>query len=239
LPGPETNIESPKPPAAVEANKNSEINLVGLIGRDNTALAYQPTPIIKPVKEHDPSLKQAAAEMTSSLAAGVGGTVVFSLAAAAATRNWSKALTIPVAMLAGGTIKYGTKASMEAVMLDSKDHTSSFVSDFAWGGVDALSGIGASAVEKVVAKKYLTSIGREALGKTVSESLAENAGKLLSKESLAFGLKTNLLRGVVGGSSGAAIWSTPHRVSENCNDIRHDPGAGLRGGLGHARHDAA
>lgn len=237
--GPETNIESPKPPAAVEANKASEINLVGLMGRDNPALAYQPPPIIKPVKEHDPSLKQAAAEMTSSLAAGVGGTVVFSLAAAAVTHNWGKALTIPVAMLAGGTIKYGTKASMEAVMLDSKDRTSSFVSDFAWGGVDAVAGIGASAVEKVVAKKYLTSIGREALGKTVSESLAEDGGKLLAKESVAYGLKTNLLRGLVGGSSGAAIWSAPHRVSENWNEIKNDPGAGLAKSLMQVGHDTA
>jgi hypothetical protein len=158
LPGPETNIELTKPPALVETAKHSDINLVGLLGRGDPTLAYQPPPIVKPIKEHDPSLKQAAAEMTSSLAAGVGGTVVFSLAAAAVTHNWGKALTIPVAMLAGGTIKYGTKASMEAVMLDSKDRTTvRLLSDFAWGGVDAVAGIGASAVEKVVATKYLTS----------------------------------------------------------------------------------
>ncbi len=168
--GSDTNIESSKPQPTVEAAKSSEINLVGLMGRGDPALAYQPAPIVKPVKENDPSLKQAAAEMTSSLAAGVGGTVVFSLAAAAATRNWGKALTIPMAMLAGGTIKVGTKASMEAVMLDSKDRTTS-ATDFAWGGVDALAGVGASAVEKVVAQKYLTSIGREAwqaAGKRIS-----------------------------------------------------------------------
>lgn len=238
MPGPETNIEQTKPPALVETAKHSDINLVGLMGRGDPALAYQPPPIVKPTKEHDPSLKQAAAEMTSSLAAGVGGTVVFSLAAAAVTHNWGKALTIPVAMLAGGTIKYGTKASMEAAMLDSKDRTTS-VKDFAWGGVDAIAGIGASAVEKVVATKYLSSIGREALGKNVAESLAENAGKLLSKESVAQGLKTNLLRGVVGGSSGAAIWSAPHRVSENWNEIKNDPGAGLAKSLMQVGHDTA
>ncbi|MDP3509556.1 MAG: 5'-nucleotidase C-terminal domain-containing protein [Candidatus Melainabacteria bacterium] len=236
--GSDTNIESSKPQPTVEAAKSSEINLVGLMGRGDPALAYQPAPIVKPVKENDPSLKQAAAEMTSSLAAGVGGTVVFSLAAAAATRNWGKALTIPMAMLAGGTIKVGTKASMEAVMLDSKDRTTS-ATDFAWGGVDALAGVGASAVEKVVAQKYLTSIGREALGKTVVDSLAETAGKLLAKESVSQGLKTNLLRGVVGGSSGAAIWSAPHRVSENWNEIKNDPGAGLAKSLMQVGHDTA
>jgi 2',3'-cyclic-nucleotide 2'-phosphodiesterase (5'-nucleotidase family) len=238
LAGPDANIESFKPQTTVEAAKPSDVNLVGLLGRGDPALAYQPPPIVKPVKEHDPSLKQAAAEMTSSLAAGVGGTVVFSLAAAAVTHNWGKALTIPVAMLAGGAIKYSTKASMEAVMLDSKDRTTS-AKDFAWGGVDAIAGIGASAVEKVVATKYLTSIGREALGKNVAASLAEDAGKLLSKESVVHGLKTNLLRGVVGGSTGAAIWSTPHRVSENWSEIKNNPGAGLAKSLMQVGHDTA
>jgi len=179
----------------------------------------------------DPSFKQAAAEMTSSLAAGITGTVVFSIATAAATHNWGKALTIPMAMAAGSLVKYGTKSGMEAVMLDKKDRTAS-AADLAWGGVDALAGIGASATERLVAKKYLVNLGRQSLGANMAESLAEEAGKIITKESVMHGLKANVVRGVTGGASGAGIWSLPHRVNENWDEFKNAPLTGLKNTAG-------
>ncbi len=203
--------DASKPP------ENGGLNLMDLTASNKSVKA----------EKSDPSLKQAAAEMTSSLAAGITGTVVFSIASAAATRNWGKALTIPMAMAAGSLVKYGSKSGMEAVMLDSKDRTAS-AADLAWGSVDALAGIGASATEKLVAKRHLTSLGRQLLGRNVAESVAEEAGKVITKESVAYGLKANIVRGVSGGAAGAGIWSLPHRTSENWDEIKNNPLSGLK-----------
>lgn len=244
--------DSPLKPDRGDQQKPSDLNLVGLSDTKATdpdthkALvfgygeknAFQPTYVKKPEKAEakDNSLRHAAIEMTSSLAAGVTGTVVFSLAAAAATRNLGRASTVAMAMAAGGLVKYGSKTGLEATMLDAKDRTAS-LTDVAWGGVVALAGVGASVVEKAVARKVMVSMGREALGKNLGETMAEETGKMLVKESLSHGLKNNLIRGVSGGTTGAAIWSAPHRVSENWQDLKNDPAKGVSKTLGDIAHD--
>ncbi|MFN8550589.1 MAG: hypothetical protein U0103_03795 [Candidatus Obscuribacterales bacterium] len=65
--------------------------------------------------------RQAASEVVSSIAAGTSGAVAYGLLSASGP--YGKALSIPVAMLAGGLTKYGTKGGLQEAFLDDKDHT--------------------------------------------------------------------------------------------------------------------
>jgi 5'-nucleotidase len=170
-------------------------------------------------------LKQGATEFVSSLSAGVVGTVVLSVAAAYATRN-VRALTLPLALVAGAVTKYAVKDAGEHALLDQKDRTLSS-KDLLWGGVDALAGMGASVVEGKVANRLFTNLGRQVLGVETAQSTAIDAGKLLAKESLGWGVTANALRGVAGGVAGAGIWSAPHRLADNWQDISKNPLEGL------------
>jgi len=171
------------------------------------------------------ALKEGISEFASSLSAGVVGTVVLSVSAAYLTHNY-RALTVPMAMAAGAVTKYGVKGAGEHLLLDEKDRTLS-AKDLAWGSVDALAGIGASMAEGKIANRMFTNIGREALGSHVAASTAFDAGKMMAKESLMYGLKTNITRGIVGGATGAGIWAAPHRLVDNWQDISRDPLSGL------------
>ncbi len=172
------------------------------------------------------STAEAATEAVSSLVAGVGGTVVFSLASATITHQWGRALSIPMAMAAGGVLKYGSKLLGESSFVAEKDRTASS-KDLLWGGVDAVAGIAASSVEARVAGRYLTALGRDALGAKIAEPIAQEAGKVLVKESLVNSVKLNAVRGISGGVTGAAIWSSPHRVAENWEELKKNPTAAL------------
>jgi len=175
--------------------------------------------------ENHVELKEGIAEFASSLSAGVVGTVVMSVGAAYLTHNY-RALTVPMAMAAGAVTKYSIKGAGEHLLLDEKDRTLS-VKDLAWGSVDALAGIGASMAEGKIANRMFTKIGQQELGAQVAESTAFDAGKLMAKESLIVGTKTNVSRGIVGGATGAGIWSVPHRFVDNWQDISKDPLSGL------------
>jgi 2',3'-cyclic-nucleotide 2'-phosphodiesterase (5'-nucleotidase family) len=171
------------------------------------------------------ALKQGTSEFVSSLSAGVAGTVVLSVGATYFTHN-ARALTIPLALAAGAVTKYGVKDAAEHLLLDAKDRTLK-AQDLLWGGVDALAGIGASAVEGKVAKTIVTNVGYKALGADVAATTAYDAGKVITRDSLAWGTAVNTSRGMVGGATGAAAWSLPHRVADNWQAIKDDPGKGL------------
>jgi 2',3'-cyclic-nucleotide 2'-phosphodiesterase (5'-nucleotidase family) len=172
------------------------------------------------------AIKEGATEFVSSLSAGVVGTVVLSVAGGYLTHNYARALTLPLALAAGAITKYSVKGAGEHMLLDAKDRTLSS-KDLAWGGVDALAGIGASAVEGKIANRLYTGLGRQYLGSTVAETTAFDAGKLVAKESVGVGMLANTIRGVSGGVIGAGIWSAPHRVADNWQEIKKDPLSGL------------
>ena len=180
----------------------------------------------------------AAIEVGSSLTAGIGGTVGYSLLRSAPLPPLARALSLPAAMAAGGILKYGSKTGMEYATLDKSEHTASS-KDLVWGAVDAISGIGASKVERLVSTQYFTALGRRELGASVAQPVAQHTGYLLAKESLSAGFKSNTLRGLTGGAAGAAIWSTPHRVSENWQEIKEKPIDGLLKSSGQIASDTA
>lgn len=182
----------------------------------------------------DSQLASTAIDVTSSLTAGMGGTIAFSLARSTSVGK----LAIPLAMVAGGVLKYGSKTGLEHAFIAEEKRTTSY-KDLGWGAVDAVSGIGASAVERVVAAKYFTRLGKAELGSAVSTPVAEHTGRLLAKESLLEGIKANTVRGIAGGTTGAAIWSMPHRTTSNWEAIKDDPLSGLTKTAGEVATDSA
>lgn len=171
------------------------------------------------------AFKQGAAEVTSSVGAGVTGAVVYSLAMAS-TRGMGKALTIPLSMAFGAVSKYGLKSGVEHALLDKEHHTTSRA-DLAWGAVDALAGVAGSIVEQKASKMYLSHLGRKALGTSISKETAIDGARLLVKHSAAEAVKHNGIRGIAGGAAGTFTWSVPHRTHENWSEIQADPLKGL------------
>ncbi len=165
------------------------------------------------------ALRQFGVEFTSSLAASVSGIAALSLTAA--SRGKGLAYTLPIAMVAGAIVKYGSKQGLEQ-FIPEEERTAN-VTDLAWGAVDAVAGVGASAVESSLSKAFLRNIGRKAIGRAISDESAELAGKQLARHELVSTLRYHVVRGTAGGAAGSLIWSVPHRTAENWNELQTDP----------------
>nr|HNH75510.1 hypothetical protein [Candidatus Obscuribacter sp.] len=83
--------------------------------------SFKPQPVApRPAeeqKETSVALRQTAADFAGSLTAGVSGVVAFSLLNAT-THGAAKAMSVPLAMLAGGATKYTVKSGVEHTLLD-------------------------------------------------------------------------------------------------------------------------
>jgi 2',3'-cyclic-nucleotide 2'-phosphodiesterase (5'-nucleotidase family) len=170
--------------------------------------------------------KQTVIEVGSSLTAGLSGTVVFSLATALATKRIDKVLALPAALGMGGLLKLATKAGLQESLLEEKEHNYSS-KDIAWGAVDTLTGIGASKAEALSTSRYMARVGWRELGKSLSPHTAEEAGKVVAQNSLKVGLSNAFIKGSSGGATGAFLWSTPHRLADNWQQIKEEPARGL------------
>lgn len=168
--------------------------------------------------------RQAVSETASSIAAGTTGAIAFGLLRASGT--YGRALSIPVAMLAGGLTKYGTKDGAEHVLLDEKDRTTS-AADLAWGAVDGLAGVTASIADQRASTMFIRSTGRAELGAKLSESTAELVGKQLIDGSAWKGIQHNVVRGLVGGAAGSATWGLAHETTKNWEEIKQNPLLGI------------
>ncbi|HIA53120.1 MAG TPA: bifunctional metallophosphatase/5'-nucleotidase [Candidatus Melainabacteria bacterium] len=173
-------------------------------------------------KESGVAAKQTVADFAGSLTAGVSGVVVYSLLNAT-THGAAKAASIPLAMLAGGTTKYTVKTGVEHAILDEKHRTAN-ASDLAWGAVDGLAGVVGSAVDQQVSKRYLSALGRNALGANISNDTAMEGAKVIVKNSGIEAIKHNVVRGMAGGAAGTFVWSAPRRVWENKDQFATNPG---------------
>lgn len=169
--------------------------------------------------------KQTAADFAGSLTAGVSGVVAYSLLNAT-THGAAKAMSIPLAMLAGGATKYTVKTGVEHAILDEKNRTAN-ASDLAWGAVDGLAGVVGSAVDQQVSKRYLSALGRRALGENISTETAMEGAKVIVKNSGIEAIKHNVVRGMAGGAAGTFVWSTPRRAWENKDQFATNTGDAL------------
>jgi len=166
--------------------------------------------------------KQGISDFAGSLTAGVSGVVAFSLVSAA-THGAGKALTVPLAMLAGGATKYTVKSAAEHLLLNEKDRNTS-TADLAWGAVDGLAGVVGSAVDQKVSQKYMAALGRRALGSSISTETALEGAQVMVKNSGLEAIKHNVVRGMAGGAAGTFVWSAPRRILDNAGQFGKDPG---------------
>lgn len=178
----------------------------------------------QPAEQKDSSVttKQTIADFAGSLTAGVSGVVAYSLMNAA-SHGAFKAFSIPVAMMAGGATKFSVKTGVEHAILDEKNRTAN-ASDLAWGAVDGLAGVVGSAVDQQVSKRYLTNLGRNALGTNISNETALEGAKVIVKNSGIEAIKHNVLRGMAGGAAGTFVWSAPRRIWEHRDEYAKNPG---------------
>ncbi|HNB21292.1 MAG TPA: 5'-nucleotidase C-terminal domain-containing protein [Candidatus Melainabacteria bacterium] len=203
--------------------------------------SFKPQPVApRPAeeqKETSVALRQTAADFAGSLTAGVSGVVAFSLLNAT-THGAAKAMSVPLAMLAGGATKYTVKSGVEHTLLDEKHRTTN-ASDFAWGAVDGLAGVAGSAVDQQISRRYLSSIGRKALGSNISNETALEGAKVLIQNSGIEAIKHNVVRGLAGGAAGTFVWSAPRRVWENREQFATNPGEALASTAGQMTQDVA
>lgn len=169
--------------------------------------------------------RQGVAEFCGTLAAGVGGAIVWSLGTAA-TRGIGKAASLSLAMGTGAAVKCGIKSGIEHMILDKQHHTAS-KADLAWGAVDGLAGVAGSLAEKQISGNFLTALGRKHLGPDISMNMAEMAGAKVVASAIAPQIKHNLYRGLAGGAAGGFVWSVPHSVYDHREAILKDPLHGL------------
>ncbi|HEY9731478.1 MAG TPA: 5'-nucleotidase C-terminal domain-containing protein [Drouetiella sp.] len=168
--------------------------------------------------------RQAATEVASSIAAGTSGAIAYGLLSASGP--YGKALSIPVAMLAGGATKFGAKSGLQEAFLNEKDRTLSSA-DIAWGAVDGLSGISASVADQRASRVFLQNLGQKELGVKTSVELSGLAGKQLVEGNAWNSLKHNVFRGLAGGAAGSATWSAFRETHDNWNQITNDPVNGI------------
>lgn len=224
-------FEFSKPNESSERNSVSAgIYWMGLGGRDPNERQQLKSPLVNAsttstAAEADTSgiIRQFAVEFTSSLTASISGISAMSLTAA--SRGKGLAYTLPIAMVTGAIVKYGTKQGLEQ-FIPENERTAN-VTDLAWGAVDAVAGVGASAVESSLGNAFLRNIGRKAIGKAISDESAELAGKQLVRHEVLSTLRYHVARGTAGGAAGSLIWSAPHRTAENWNELQTNPTAAL------------
>lgn len=170
-------------------------------------------------------LIRGACEMAGTLAAGIAGAVAFG--AGGKARLFGVARSLTLAAGAGSVVKYTVKSALEDVLLKPEERDVSR-KDLIWGTVDGLSGAAGSLAESAVARRGLIAIGRKALGSEITESAAMTAGERVAAQSILPRFKLSLTRSLAGGATGTFVWSVPHRVSENLEEIKRNPLAGLK-----------
>ena len=175
--------------------------------------------------ERRTEILRGVCEFAGTATAGIAGAIAWGVGGAK-LRSLGLAGSLGLAAGIGGIVKYTVKSGLEHLLLKPEDRDMSSA-DLAWGTVDGLSGVAGSVAEAAVLKRGLSYIGRRALQVRVPESLALMTGEKVVAQSLLPKLKLTLVRGMAGGAAGTFVWSVPHRLHSNWDEITNHPLAGL------------
>lgn len=160
------------------------------------------------------ALNKAVAEFAGTLGAGGVGTATYSLL--------PKGISLPLRVLAaaaGGSVtKFGVKGGLELGLLNEDQRTLS-ATDLAWGAIDGLSGVAASAAEKYATKTLSTNLGYRYAGTAIGKSTALQVGEKVLEGSVYQRVKQNSYRGMIAGFAGSLAYSTPHAISDNFSKL--------------------
>lgn len=162
--------------------------------------------------------KQGIANLVGTMSASVTGTMAWSIADNALGKTrYGLLAKAGAAVLTGGATRFAFKGGTEMLLLDPQ-HRTTGIADFAWGGVDALAAVGAVKAEEAFSRTWKTQLGKSS-GLHLSQELLEAQGKKILEGDLKQRILHNTLRGVVGGSTGTLLWSTPHELANNFDKL--------------------
>jgi 2',3'-cyclic-nucleotide 2'-phosphodiesterase (5'-nucleotidase family) len=162
--------------------------------------------------------KQGIANLVGTMSASITGTMAWSIADNALGKTrYGLIAKAGAAILTGGVTRFATKGSTEMLLLDP-GHRTTGLADLAWGGVDALAAVGAVKAEEAFSRTWKTQLGKSS-GMHLSQELLEQQGKKILEGDLKQRILHNTLRGVVGGTTGTLLWSTPHELSNNFDKL--------------------
>ena len=177
-------------------------------------------------------LKQAGCDIGGTLAAGVSGTVAWSLLdKAAGSSRYGIVLKLGAAVLAGGTSKVLVKGGLESAFLDASDRKTSS-EDFVKGGVDALAAVAGFKAEQKFSSSYQRWLGARSGAHLGADMLQQQGAKILAGSALQR-VGHNGLRGLVGGTVGSLVWATPNELYTHRTELTTLDGWGKVGkGIG-------
>lgn len=162
--------------------------------------------------------KKGIANFVGTMSASITGTMAWSIAdKALGSTRYGLAAKLAASVLVGGSTRFVTKGTTELLTLDSQDRTTG-LSDLAWGGVDALAAVGAVKTEQAFSNAWKTSLGRSSGAHLSQELMLEQGSKILQGD-LGKRITHNTLRGMIGGGTGAFLWTTPHELVQNFDKL--------------------
>lgn len=164
------------------------------------------------------------ADFAGSICASVGGAVAFAVGSKYHLTGLAKVTSVACS---GMLLRPAAKSGYENLFLPKEKH-STHAMDCAWGAIDGLSGILGAATEAKAAAMFARTLGKEALGRPVAASVAEEAGMRVVGNSLQKRVMFDSARAIAGGASGSLAFSLPHNLYNYREEIARDPLSGLR-----------
>ncbi len=162
--------------------------------------------------------RQGIANFAGTLSAGISGTMAWSIIdKSLGSTRYGLAAKLAGSALVGGLTRVAGKGGSEMLLLDAKDRTTG-LHDLAWGGVDALAAVGAVKAEEAFSNAWKVSLGKSS-GAHLSHDMLLDQGRKILEGHLGKRITHNTLRGIVGGSTGALLWSSPHELATNFNKL--------------------
>ena len=162
--------------------------------------------------------KQGIANFAGTISASITGTMAWSiLDKTLGSTRYGLAAKLAGTVVVGGVTRFAGKGATEMALLDAKDRTTG-LKDLAWGGVDALAAVGAVKAEEAFSKSWKIGLGRSS-GAHLSQEMMLDQGRKILEGDLSKRIVHNTLRGVVGGGTGALLFSTPHEFANNFNKL--------------------
>lgn len=171
-------------------------------------------------------LREAVADFTGTLGAGVVGTAIWSLTS---KTKFGLPVRIAATALGSGTAKVAFKAGAETLLLPSSLHKTNS-SDFAWGIVDGFAGVAGCKLDQMASAATTRRLGFHYAGRSITAELATQVGEKALQSSVRDRILHSTIRGTAGALAGSFVWSAPHAIYNHRDKL--DTADGWKGVVG-------
>ncbi len=171
------------------------------------------------------SVGHLVSEVAGTLTSGVAGAITYSLLS---QTSYGRVVALLGSAAAGSLTNVGVKAGLEEFLCNPNERDTSW-KDLAWGAANGLSGSIGAIAETGASKAYAERVGLQALGQVEDTAKLREAGFRMFESSLSYKYKSNILRGIVGGSAGTFAYSLPHSMSNHWSEIQSGDARAITG----------